>query len=420
LKKIVFPFLLLIAIPIVLLSFFSNQKKDVSNEKNLIEQIFKNYSTEYDYVFANPEKYTLQIIYTQINRDSNNVPSFTEHYYNVNSQNYFYAASMVKLPCSALALEKINELNVSGLTKSSIMFTDSAYKCQKKVTKDNSSFNKKPSLENYIKKMLLVSDNDAYSRVYEFLGQDYIHNKLKEKGYDDIRIFHRFDGNCNFETNAYTNPISFYDNEGKMLYQQPMQIAKNKLSNPQGQIKRGKGYIDGNRKLVLEPKDFTRMNYMTLKDIDVVLKSIIFPSKAQHKFDLTKLDYSFLYKYLSQYPRESDYPKYDIKKYEDSYKKYLFYGDYHQKIQNDSVRIYNIVGQSHGYLSDCAYIINENKKIEFFLTVSIYVDNDEIVSDGKYDYKSIGFPFLSALGRAVYKYEHNRKKAFLPDFKDFK
>src|SRR3954466_14840862 len=87
-------------------------------------------------VIAQKQKYKPQIIYTQINRDANNKPSFINHTYLLDEKNYFYCASLVKLPCSVFALEKINGLGIRGLTKSSPMLTDSAGPCQKRTWKD--------------------------------------------------------------------------------------------------------------------------------------------------------------------------------------------------------------------------------------------------------------------------------------------
>ena len=81
---------------------------------------------------------------------------------------------------------------------------------------------------------------------------------------------------------------------------------------------------------------------------------------------------------MSMYPRESDHPKYNMKEYEDSYKKYFMYATNHKKIETDSVRIFNIVGQSYGNLADCAYIVNLDRKIEFMLSAVIYVNEDGI------------------------------------------
>ena len=51
-----------------------------------------------------PERCRVQIIYTQIDRDENNTPSFTSYTYRLNENEYFYPASTVKLPAAALAL----------------------------------------------------------------------------------------------------------------------------------------------------------------------------------------------------------------------------------------------------------------------------------------------------------------------------
>ncbi len=396
--------------------------KNIEPKEDLIETILRNYSTEFINILTNTKKYEVQIIYTQINRDKNNVPSFRQYSYGLDSRKYFYPASLVKLPCSALALEKLNKLNIEELDKNTCMQTDSASVCQKKIRRDTSALNAIPSVAQYIKRMLLVSDNDAYGRIYEFLGQGYINEELKKKGYPDIRIVHRFDIGCGTAQNRCTNPISFYNSLGKCIYQQPLQTNKMELSNPLGTVKKGKGYIDKNEKLVNEPKDYTFMNYLSLQDIHDILKSIIFPEQTEKakRFDFKKEDYAFLYKYMSMYPRESDYPKYNVKDFEDGYKKYFIYGTNHKKIEEDSVRIFNIVGQSYGNLSDVAYIINYDKKIEFMLSAVIYVNEDEIINDGKYEYKTIGFPFLSTLGKAIYGYESQRKKDYLPDLSTFK
>ena len=406
-------------------SFSQDKKKPVpakNTEENFIENLLSKYPKEFKNILDNPRKYEVQIIYTQINRDKNNVPSFKQFSYHLNPANYFYPASMVKLPCSALALEKINRLHVPGLDRNTWMQTDSSYICQRRVTRDSTASNYVPSVGQYIKRMLLVSDNDAYSRIYELLGQQYIKDELTRKGYPNIHIIHRFDMNCNHEQNKCTNHISFFDAAGKIVYEQPMAMCSTELKNPLGTVKKGVGYIDVNGKYCKGPKDCTNMNYMSLQDITSILKSIIFPNSVEKekRFDLTKDDYTFLYKYLSMLPRESDYPHYDMKSYEDSYKKYFMYGTYHKKIEVDSVRIFNIVGQSYGNLADVAYIVNTDKHIEFMLSAVIYVNANGILNSGAYEYKAIGFPFMNDLGNTIYNYESKRKKDNLPDLSAFK
>ena len=61
----------------------------------------------------------------------------------------------------------------------------------KQSDKGSSSKTGLPSIENYIKKILLVSDNDAYNRLYEFVGREEINEKLKKYKLNGTRIIGR-------------------------------------------------------------------------------------------------------------------------------------------------------------------------------------------------------------------------------------
>lgn len=353
------------------------------------------------------KKYRLQIIYTQITRDDKGKPGFKNFTYQLDSANYFYCASLVKLPCSILALEKLNELNID---KNTIMFTDSANACQRPVKKDATSSNGYPSIAQYIKRMLLVSDNLAYGRVYEFLGVDYLHDRLSDLGYKNMRIVNRFDGGCKGSEHTTTNPVSFYDNDLKLVYQQKQQVSSKIYNNPIGTVKIGKAYMNAQNKKINEPKDFTNMNYISLQNIHSILQRLVFneylPKAQQYK--ITNQDQEFLVKHLTMYPRESFYPAYD-KTYYDSYKKYFMYGDSKKQITNEDIKITNIVGQSYGFMVDCAYIQNKKENVEFMLSAVIYTNDNQIMNDGKYQYNTIALPFLAELGRQVYAFEIKKK-----------
>ena len=231
-------------------------------------------------VIDKADTYKPQIIYTQINRDANNNPSFINHTYLLDSTNYFYCASLVKLPCSIFALEKINELNISGLTKDSYMFTDNIYPCQTSCVKDTSSESGYPSLSNYLKKMLLVSDNFSYSRVYEFLNPKYIQKKLAHYGYPKARIIHRFDPACKGEANSM-NPIRFFDSKMNLLYKQEADLKSQSFENPLGKIVLGEDVHNKKGKLISEKKDFTYSNYLPLANIHSILQRLLFQIKSK-------------------------------------------------------------------------------------------------------------------------------------------
>lgn len=355
-------------------------------------------------ISSNPSKYHLQIIYTQIDYQ-NGIPVFTDYLYRVSPDNYFYCASLVKLPASILALHKLNEL---GVDPKSVLLTDSSITCHRKVSVDTTSENGYPSAEHYIKRMLLVSDNAAFSRVYEFLGVDYIHKTLKEKGFPNVRIVARYDGNCTGRENYVSNPVRFLDKNLSVIYTQPQQISQQVFSAPVKDARVGKAYYNQKNKRVNAPRDFGTSNYLSLRDCHSFLKELIYEEK--YTFNLTAGQREFLINYLGYFPRQSKSPKYSVKEYHDSYKKYLFYGDTKAAIGDTNLIITNIVGQSYGFLSDCAHFSDKKNGIEFMLSAVIYANEDEVLNDGKYDYKGVGLPYLAELGRQFYNYELQRIK----------
>jgi hypothetical protein len=65
-------------------------------------------------IYSNKANHEIQILYTQIQRDSEGNPNFKEFSYQENPKRYFYPASTVKLPIAILALEKVRRLQMQG------------------------------------------------------------------------------------------------------------------------------------------------------------------------------------------------------------------------------------------------------------------------------------------------------------------
>jgi len=368
-------------------------------------------------VIQNPEIYRYQIIYTQITRDKNNVPSITNYYFNYDSLQYFNPASTVKMPLAFLALEKLNTLKNKGIDKFTPMQYDSGYSRQTVLYKDSTAENGLPSIAQFIRKAFLVSDNNAYTRMYEFVGQQTANQRLHEMGYPDMRITRRF-MRMNADENRHTNPIRFIKPDGSLIYFQPP--AYNTDSFDFSHINQmGKAYMNVQDSLINEPIDFTMANNVTVYHLQQLLQSVLFPNSvpANRRFHLEKADYDFLYRYLSQYPSETSYPKYDTGLYYDSYVKFFFKQGSHN-IPN-YIRVFNKVGWAYGCLTDVSYVADFKNKVEFMLTGTIYVNSDGVMNDNKYDYDNIGYPFLYKLGQCVYNYELTRNRRYKPDLSKF-
>ncbi|RKR84800.1 beta-lactamase family protein [Mucilaginibacter gracilis] len=371
-------------------------------------------------ILNHPTQNEVQILYTQINRDAQNKPHFKSYSYRLNPRRYFYPASTVKLPTAIFALEKLNELKIAGLNSQSTMITDSAFAGQTQVLTDTSSTTGLPSIQNYIKKILLVSDNDAFNRLYEFVGRAQINTKLKKYGLTQTRIVNRLAVGDKGESAKHTNPINFY-NGHKLVYTKPALYDSAEYPITMTNLLQGKGYMDSHDKLVMQPFDFTSNNIYTITNQQMVLRRLLFPESFEpsQRFNLTPADYRLLYRYMSTFPTESHHPTYSRPGYYPAYCKFLFYGADSAATINPNIRIFNKVGDSYGYDIDNAYIIDTQNKVEFMLTAVIQSNEDGIYNDNKYEYTTVCLPFLKNLGQLIYNYELQRPKKHLPNLQKF-
>ncbi len=407
-----------ICIVAMLLAFsaFSQENND-----SFIPDLLRQNKEKFEEILQQPEKYKLQIIYTQIDRDKNNKAHFTTHRFRTTKNDYFYPASTVKIFAAALALEKINDLHISGLDKYSIMLTDSTFSGQSHVFTDSSALNLKPSIAQYIRKVFVVSDNDAFNRLYEFIGQENFNERLHEKGFADVQISHRLSITLTPEENKNTNAIRFYDKESeRLIYEQAAQKSTKNYQAKQA-IYLGKGYDNGTD-TIQPPMDFSFKNRISLEELQKIIRVLLFPENypENKRFNLTDDDYTFLRQYMSQLPRETKYPDYsNYDLYPDNYCKFLMVGTNKEKIPAH-IRIFNKVGSAYGFTIDNAYIVDFEKNIEFMLSAVIYTNENEILNDGKYEYETKAYPFMDALGDVFYHYEIQRNRKYQPNVQSFK
>ena len=199
-------------------------------------------------------------------------------------------------------------------------------------------------------------------------------------------------------------------------------LVSAKVYEPNAPIKVGDGFMRGDS-LVREPFDFTYKNKFPLAEQQKILRGVLFPESVAPtaRFDLTADDYRFLYRFMSQLPTETASPPYktDTAMY-DTYCKFLLFGGGIEKKMPKNMRVFNKVGDAYGFLIDNAYIVDFENGVEFMLSAAIYCNSDGIFNDDKYDYETVGYPFMSNLGKLIYDLELNRKRKVKPDLSKFK
>ena len=387
-------------------------------EKNsdvFLDSLLKSNAARLGPVMADPAGHRLQVIYTRIDRDARNRPVFTDFTYRLSPGTYFYPASTVKMPAAFLALEKLNRLRLDKYTD---MYTDSLAGITTAVTEDTSAADLQPSVAHYIKKIFLVSDNDAFNRLYEFLGQEGFNRSLWQKGYTSAQVRHRLSIALPQEANRLTNGIRFV-RDGETVYSQPQQ--RSSLRFPPRRDSVGNAHYEGDQ-LVKGPFNFSEKNRIVLADLHNILRSVIFPESvtSAQRFRLTESDYRFLYRCMSQLPAESEHPAYDTTEFHRNYVKYLLGGADAKTTLPEGLRIFNKPGWAYGFLTDVAYFADFANGVEFMLSATVYVNSDGIIGDDTYDFASVGQPFLKELGQLIYETELRRERKYKPDLGRYK
>lgn len=391
-----------------LVSCSGSRRLQTNNEEPLLEKWMRSATPVFDSVLAHQQDWRIQILYTTIHRNKNGRIELEDHGYGVDTALYFYPASTVKLPVALLALQKLHQLSIPGVDRETMMITEAAADFQSLTYNDPLSAKGSPSVAQYIKKVFLVSDNDAFNRLYEWLGPDYINTQLRQRGFNSVSISHRLSVSLTAEQNRSVNPVRFLDSSARSLLEVP--ARKDQWAPVYEPVKIGDGYYQAG-KLVQQPFDFTYKNRFSLPDLHRLLKAIFFPEAipASQRFDVAADDLDFLKQYMAAYPYQGLVPAYQKEDQPDSIAK-VYAAAAGPVLHAPWFRVYDKVGGAYGFLTNTAYVHDEQSGIEFLLSATIYCNSDGIINDDKYDYQQTGYPFLRALARMIYEKEKAAKQ----------
>ena len=357
-------------------------------------------------VKENLESHQVQRLLINIEEKSQSLV-FKSYSYQQEDSTYFYPASTVKLPVAVLALQKIKQLQARGIpiTKDSPFHVIDPKTGEYVQKTDSTQSQNQLTIAHLIKKIFLVSDNDAYNYLFDFLGGKTIDQELKQRGIKHTANRHKFlFGADNENSWEYV----FFEHQDTLYHQKSQYSSPLPSFNLKGQQK-GKAY-QSQGEIIESPMDFSQKNWMALSAQLELLKRIVFPEEftPDAQFDLSQEDLAFLRYWMSCSTLESDIAAYAPPKYYDSYGKFFLYGDT-KGAMTDQVRIYNKVGYAYGTLTDIAYIEDKANKLAFFLAGTILVNKNETFNDDTYEFEEKGIPFLAEVGRQLYLNLNNNR-----------
>lgn len=380
-------------------------------QSNVLDSLLKNVHSEFSEVFNHPNTYRFQLIYTKINYLPDGVVQFEDNYFYYSDTVYNYPASMVKLPVSIAAVKKTEVMNNEQIDWENKILMDSLF-CQKSLLFDSIGFPQYPHLKKWIKRMLILSDNQAYTHTYDFLNCKTLHQWLNEWGFEHARISHKFISSCINDSTFYTPTIYLLNSNNDTIFiQYQDSICKFNSASKNYSVGYSIKKIKKRKKTIRKkiPKTFVKHNDWPLDYSHQLMKLLIFDEQLK-KLNIQQKHRDSLIRYLGAYPREYNELNADTNDYYDTWKKFFIYGAKFKRINTDTLRSINIIGRAYGFLSETAYIIDFKNNVDFVLSASIYVNPDNIMNN-KYNYP-VAYQFFYQISRLIYEYEkaNNSKK----------
>lgn len=356
-----------------------------------------------DVVLGNREQYRFQFIMTEIVEDKSTFILGQTRDYSA-PWLYFYPASMVKLPIALMTLEDLKRIDHS--TKATLRF-DYDFTCGNMAFVEESQ-KEALSFEKMIRELIIVSNNTYYNSLYHFLSPEKINKKLQEKGLGSTSIYRDFTG-CEMPLNLKTHGFRVQEEGSGKIGVQGMKVLElNEFTeNYQYDTTKLLGSKHEYRgKIVDGPFDFNYNLEYALRDIHSTSMRLFFPQFFDKSdcWDIREEDRQMLLTAMKSVPKDLNEKKfYDTKKYPDNLYKYIVLGDDNPKY--DSVITYSKIGISYGFVTETAYVHDPKTNKHYVLTASIYVNSNDTVNDGKYEYEAFARPFLARLGQVLLEME---------------
>lgn len=350
-----------------------------------------------------PDKSRVQVLLSEIVEEPGQPPTLKSSDWRA-GQEYFYPASAIKLCGAVAALERLNELRRTkepNLTEHTPLAFNPLQKGKPLIEKDADNLEGGVlTLAHLIREAGLVSDNDAFNRLYDFCTPQWLNERMWRAGLPSVRLRHRLSDDTGKEKQKISPTIELrYPDHTGALGPTFYELVEDREF---------KGHFVGRSHMVGDEKvrggmSFFFKNVMSLADLQKCLVRVARPDIALEggePFDLTEEQRAFLMEALSQYPGDSVNPVYPRDKFPDDHSKFFLPG-LARVVPKEQLCVYDKSGWAYGFVTDNAYIVDTQSKRAFFLSVTVWADSDHCLNDDKYDYESVSKPFLADVAEIV-------------------
>lgn len=255
-----------------------------------------------------------------------------------------------------------------------------------------------------LRKLALVSDNQAFNRLYDLVGHEPLNRALRDLGLRSVVINHRLSDPRPIPDPGASATVVLRPRRGSPITI-PARTSSLVLTNAAAGTRIGTAYLRGDAR-VEGPMDFTGRNGISLLDLQNLLVKLARPDidLGSPPLELSANHRALLLLAMTAYPRESKDPVYPAARYPDAYSKFLLPGVrrvFPSARPGERVEITGKVGRAYGFSVENAYLWNPANGKGVFLTAALYTNADGVLNDDEYEYEEVADPVLADLGELV-------------------
>jgi hypothetical protein len=387
----------------------------------LFDAVFAHLPAAQREVLRDPRR-EVQIALTRIEREAAGSARFATASFGVQRQRWFPAASVVKLPVALLFAEALEAANL-GFNARSVLA---------EAPRSGHWDAAEPLTEiawQTLWRMLVISENVPFNRLYDLLGPDRLQARLGELGFDDTRIISRLgspDARLNRLTAAARIEAPEVGADGELAWVPRWTTSATRAAErafPFGRALKAADWQDERGRITKGPRDFSTANFLPIEDAHAMLLRLVFPEVTRRslRWALSAATRLSLLRIIGLYPRESPLlasGTHAPAAFGDGFAKFFVVGD--RDAAPRGFRSFGKTGEAFGHQGETALLTDADRQCEVLLSANVYANADGVLNDDRYEYDTVSRPFLAALGRAALAAERERPRphhagaAFLP------
>jgi hypothetical protein len=346
---------------------------------------------------AQAEALRLQILVTVVNESG----PWQTHELRVDAE-YFYPASAIKTFLAVASLRTLSRRFGAEIPLGSRIIRCAEKKPGCEAPKEDEDpdqpkeeeprkHNPKLRVGDEIRKMLSYSDNDSYNRLYDIVGHAELADEMRAMGFDSVRFHHRMSAPA--EASRYT-PRVVVRPPGKAPLEFAARTSKLELApTPAKALEVGTAYRDRTG-LVEEPLDFATKNYASLRDLQRINVSLLFPERPEAaKLELTEAQRAHMVSSMTT----------SFKNRKHAAEHSPLTPGIIDAVGDKNIRYVGKSGRAYGFHLENAFVQDKVSGRAFFVTATVYSNPDGVMNDDDYGYDEVTRPLLASLGAALAK-----------------